>query len=296
MQYTIGIMGSAGFVGSAIKKYFETVGAPLRVYDKFKNEGSIEQIQEADVVFIAVPTPYEEEKGGFDLSFVESAIEALQGSKIIIIKSTVLPGTTESFQTKFPQHRFLFNPEFLTQVTAQNDMQFPDRQIMGYTKESYTVAKDILRLLPLAPFERIIPATEAEMVKYFNNTWFATKVVFANQIYDLCGALGIDYENVRDCAAADKRVGPSHLIVNHGGYRGYGGACLPKDTRALIQLGNRLNTPMDLLKQVETINNDLRAKEQALPEEKVVRATDNHHTPPSLFDNFEMHTTANRGV
>lgn len=297
MNYIIGIVGSSGFVGGAIKKYFESVGAPLRVYDKYKNEGSLEQIQEADVVFIAVPTPYDEAKGGFDLSFVENAIEALQDSKIIVIKSTVLPGTTESFQKKFPQHRFLFNPEFLTQATAQNDMQFPDRQIVGYTKESYTVAKDIVRLLPLAPFERIIPATEAEMVKYFNNTWFATKVVFANQIYDLCSAMEIDYDRVRDCAAADKRVGPSHLVVMHGGYRGYGGACLPKDTRALIQLGDRLNAPMNLLKQVETINNGLRAAGASVIAEPVAKpTTDNEHTPPSLFDNFESHVTANRGV
>ena len=99
------------------------------------------------------------------------------------------------------------------------------------------------------------------MVKYFNNTWFSTKVVFANQVYDVCEKMNIDYELVRDCAAADKRVGPSHLDVFHKGYRGYGGKCLPKDTRAFIQLGNRLGAEQKLLKVVEDINNELTRKQ-----------------------------------
>lgn len=296
MQYSIGIMGSSGFVGGAIKRFFQKTNTPnLFLFDKYKGEGSLEDIQKADVVFVAVPTPYEEEKGGFDLTFVRDAISSLIGSKIVVIKSTVLPGTTENFQKEFPHHKFIFNPEFLTQVTADSDMQYPDRQIVGYTKESYSIAKDIVRILPLAPFERIIPATEAEMVKYFNNTWFATKVVFANQIFDLCKSLQLNYENIRDCASADKRVGPSHLDVLHGGYRGYGGACLPKDTRALIQLGERVGTSMDLLKKVEEINNDLRSK-NLMEERTVVQKTDNGNVPPPVEENMQLHLDIPRGV
>lgn len=296
MQYSIGIMGSSGFVGSAIKRFFQKINTPnLFLFDKYKDEGSLEDIQKADVVFIAVPTPYEEEKGGFDLTFVRDAIASLTSSKIIVIKSTVLPGTTESFQAEFPHHKFLFNPEFLTQATADSDMQYPDRQIVGYTAQSYSIAKDIVRILPLAPFERIIPATEAEMVKYYNNTWFATKVVFANQIFDLCKSLNLNYENIRDCASADKRVGPSHLDVLHGGYRGYGGACLPKDTRALIQLGERSGSPMGLLKKVEEINNDLRSKN--LTEERVMPLkTDNGNVPPTVQENMQLHLDIPRGA
>ena len=119
-----------------------------------------------------------------------------------------------------------------------------------------------MELLPLAPFERIVPATEAEMVKYFGNTWFSAKVVFANQMYDLCQKLGIDYDRVKDSVAADKRIGRSHLDVMHGGYRGYGGACLPKDTRSLIQFGEALGVDLKLLKTVEEINNELRASQR----------------------------------
>ena len=248
----IGIMG-VGMVGGAVARIFDK---PL-VYDPHKGIGSLEEINQADVVFICVPTPYDEERGGFDLSIVEEAIGNLKDGKIIVIKSTIVPGTTESFQEKYPQHRFLFNPEFLTEVTADQDMRYPDRQIVGYTDKSYSVAGELMQILPMAPFERMMPATEAEMVKYFGNTWFATKVVFANQMYDICKALGINYDSVKDAAAADKRIGRSHLVVLHKGYRGYGGKCLPKDTRALIQKVRELGVSAELLERVEEINNKL---------------------------------------
>ena len=94
--------------------------------------------------------------------------------------------STEKLQKKYSQHKFLFNPEFLTEATAREDTNYPARQILGYTEQSRDMAKNVLRILPKAVFEKIIPAREAEMIKYFSNTWFATKVVFANQIYKLC--------------------------------------------------------------------------------------------------------------
>jgi len=248
----IGIMG-IGMVGGAVARVFEN---PL-LYDPHKNIGSLQEINEADIIFVCVPTPYDEERGGFDLSCVTESIENLRGNKVVVIKSTVLPGTTELLQKKYPQHRFLFNPEFLTELTADQDMRYPDRQIVGFTEESYNVAGDLMHLLPMAPFERLIPATEAEMVKYFGNTWFSTKVVFANQMYDLCKAIGVDYDIVKDAASADKRIGRSHLTIMHKGYRGYGGKCLPKDTRALIQKAHELGVPFGLLEKVEEINNKL---------------------------------------
>ncbi len=255
----IGICG-VGMVGGALKNYFEKIGRKPLLYDNSKELGSIEELNQADIIFICVPTPYGKEKG-FDLSFIENACQNISGQKIIIIKSTVLPGTTEKLQEKHPQHKFLFNPEFLTEITADQDMSYPDRQIIGYTKESYNIAGDVLQLLPLAPFEKIMPATESELVKYFGNTWFSTKVVFANQIYDLCQRLGVNYERIMESAAADKRIGKSHLEVIHKGYRGYGGKCLNKDIRALIQFADEQGIDLKLHKIVEEINNKL-MKEQ----------------------------------
>ncbi len=261
----IGVMG-LGMVGGALFRYFEKTrgfvpGETLIGYDPMK-EGyqDAEPLQKAEIVFIGVPTPYltgEDGRIGFDESFVRAAIEALHDPKTIVIKSTVLPGTTERMQKDYPQHKFLFNPEFLTEVSADQDMNYPDRQLIGTTEASYTVGLDVMHLLPMAPFERVMPAREAEMVKYFSNTWFSTKVIFANQMYDLCQALEVDYDIVKEGAAADKRIGRTHLEVFHKGYRGYGGKCLPKDTRALIQLGEQLGVEMALLKRVEELNNAL---------------------------------------
>jgi len=252
----IGVMG-AGMVGGATIKYFESVGNEVVVYDPFKGFEDASVLAKADYIFICVPTPYLVDNGGFDLSFVKAAMDLVPEDKTVVIKSTVLPGTTDQLQKEYPKLKVLFNPEFLTEESADQDMRFPDRQIVGFTKESYTVSADLLMLLPAAPFERVMPATEAEMVKYFSNTWFAVKVVFANQMYDVCDKLGLDYDVVRDAAAADKRIGRSHLQIFHKGARGYGGKCLPKDTRAMIQLGERLGLSLDLLKTTDAINNGL---------------------------------------
>lgn len=251
----LGIMG-VGMVGGALKKYFEKIGIVPFVYDKGQNLGSIDDVNKADIIFICVPTPFKE-NNGFDLSYVKEACDNIKGEKIIVIKSTVVPGTTEKMQKEYPQHKFLFNPEFLTELTADQDMGYPDRQIVGYTKESFTVAQDLLLILPLAPFEKIMPATEAELVKYFGNTWFAIKVAFANQMYDLCQKIGANYDIIAESASADKRIGRSHLEVWHKDYRGYGGKCLPKDIKALIQFANANGMNLKLHKTAEEINKQL---------------------------------------
>ncbi len=256
-KYKVAVVG-VGMVGGAMQQYLEEKkGIKPFLYDPGKNLGSIEDVNQADIVFLCVPTPYLKEEKGFDLSYIEDAFSKLEGEKIVVIKSTVLPGTTEMLQKKYPQHKVLMNPEFLTELTADQDMNFPDRQIVGYTEKSYNVAGDVMGLLPLAPFERMLPATEAEMVKYYGNTWFSTKVTFANQMYDLCEKMGIDYDRVKESAAADKRIGRTHLDIFHKDYRGFGGKCLVKDNRALIQLGESKGVDLKLHKISEEINNKL---------------------------------------
>ncbi len=278
MPNKIGIVG-VGMVGGALKNYFEKKnGFELFLYDKGKNLGSMEEINKADIVFVCVPTPYKEESGsvrqspegsrpmtggGFDLSYVKETCQELKGNKTIIIKSTVLPGTTEKLQKEFSQHKFLFNPEFLVEAKAEETMEKPDRQIMGYTEESESIAQKIMDFLPDAPYKKTISSTEAEMVKYFGNTFLSVKVIFGNQLYEICQKLKIDYEIVREATSKDPRIGPSHLDVFHGGYRGYGGKCLPKDTRALIQLAESVKAEIELLKKAEEINNEL-MKEQGI--------------------------------
>src|SRR3989344_2872540 len=268
----VGIVG-VGMVGGAMKRYLEQKqGLELFLYDKGKGLGSPEEINKAEIVFVCVPTPYLKDGKGFDLSYVEETLTMLNGEKVVVIKSTVLPGTTQALQQKYPQHKILMNPEFLTEESACQDMSYPDRQIVGYTEQSQTVAGDVMQLLPLAPFERILPAVEAETVKYFGNTWFSVKVSFANQMYDLCQAIGVDYDRMVEAAAADKRIGRTHLNVFHKGARGYGGKCLPKDIKALIQLANAKGIDLKLHKTAEEINNEL-MRQQGIddPEKKGTR-------------------------
>ena len=250
-----GIMGM-GIVGDAVHHYFERSGQTLRVFDPNRGLGSVRSINEADVVFICVPTPYMPEKG-FDDSALESAVSLLEGSKIIVIKSTVLPGTTEAYQARYAQHCFLFNPEFLRESYARTDFIRPDRQIVGYTAQSRHLAESIMAMLPAAPHMRVMGARESELAKYMTNAFLALKVTFANEIYDLASALDVDYEAVKEAVAADLRIGASHLDVLDGGYRGYGGKCLPKDTKALLELGARIGVPMRLLRTADRINASL---------------------------------------
>lgn len=261
-QQKIAVMG-VGWVGGAVACHFEAAGlSPVR-YDPPKGLGTAAELAAADVIFVCLPTPFDEAAGGFDLSFVRQGVAAIPGAKTVVIKSTVLPGTTDALQAEFPQHRFLFNPEFLRQSSADEDFRAPDRQIVGVTAASAGDAEAVLALLPAAPYVRVMRAAEAEAVKYFGNCFLAMKVVFANQAYDLCRALGVDYDVVKDGAAADPRIGPSHLQVLHDGYRGYGGSCFPKDVRAFIQLGERAGVDLELLRTCERLNAAILARNPA---------------------------------
>lgn len=255
----IGIIG-LGYVGSAVKRWFASRKDryTLFLYDKYKRIGTPEDVNKADIIFVAVPTPFHVNGIGYDDSEVRDALKTIKNGKIIVLKSTILPGSTEKFQKRYPKKTILFNPEFLRARTAFSDFVHPDRQIVGYANiRGKKVAPDILRILPRAQTSEIIRAREAEMVKYFGNTFLAVRVIFANQIYDLCKKLGIDYEIVKEHAGRDRRIGHSHFDVLKDGYRGYGGACLPKDTKALIQLADETGISLDLLKLADAINKKL---------------------------------------
>ncbi|MCI0479891.1 hypothetical protein L0Y59_05075 [Candidatus Uhrbacteria bacterium] len=257
----IAIMGT-GMVGGALARFFRTQNIEPALYDPPKGLGDANVLGDADVVFVAVPTPYYLDGTGFDESFLRAALDAIPGEgKTVVLKSTILPGTTERFQELYPQHRVLFNPEFLTETTVDRDMQNPNRQIVGFTAQSRRDAELVMGLLPRAPFERVVPAKVAELVKYFGNAFYALKVAYANQMFDVCGKLGVDYDDVKDCAKAEPWIGTQHLEIFHKGYRGYGGKCLPKDTRSLIQLGESLGVDLSVLKAAETYNNALQTSQ-----------------------------------
>lgn len=281
--YAVGIIG-VGMVGSPLKRYLEewkgyVRGENLFLYDIDPPKKLFDDINRADIIFICVPTPRSAD-GSANGGALESAFQMIRGEKIVVIKSTVPPGTTEALQKKYPRHRVLFNPEFLTEKRAWEDFIRPDRQIVGFTEKSIDAAHPVLSLLPKAPFMSPwgvntyrpvkITATEAEIIKYAGNVFFARKITFANALARLADTHGVSYDSVRLGMSADFRIGDSHLDVHHGGYRGFGGFCLPKDIDALIHhMETRgLRDDADLLRKDRAFNEKILA-EQGLTLEDV---------------------------
>ena len=274
-----------GMVGRPLARDFIELqgyirGENLFLYDTDVKKSYGDNVNAADVIFLTLPTPRSPKDGSCDTSIVADAVKKIEGEKIIVIKSTIPPGTTEAFQKKYPQHRFLFNPEFLTESRSWEDMVRPDRQIVGFTEKSLDAAHFVLSLVPKAPFMSPwgrgtyapirITATEAELIKYAGNVYFVRKVNWANALARAAEHMGADYENVRKGMSADHRIGDSHLDVSHGGYRGWGGYCFPKDLDAFIRFtsGNGLSDVATMLTADRAFNEAL-LKEQGLSLEDV---------------------------
>ncbi len=171
-QQKIGIIG-LGIVGQTLFDWLKKKKIEVYGYDKFKNFGSLEEVDKAKIIFLCLPTPYDP-KTGYDLSALEENIKYFKKPKIFVIKSTVLPGTTEYFQKHYKIHKFLFNPEFLREADPLNTFLYPDLQIVGYTQKSKKLAKDIIKLLPKGKYNTIIPTTEAEIIKHSINSFLST--------------------------------------------------------------------------------------------------------------------------
>lgn len=254
----IGIIGR-GFVGSAVEFGFSAqtgCDAEVKVYDKnpTKSTHSLEEtVNKSDVVFISVPTPSNID-GSIHLGILESALldinSVYDNNAIILIRSTVTPGTTRKLQRKFKDLKLVFNPEFLTERSAKFDFINQARFILGGSKSNTKQVADLYKWR----FGDSIPCIEtnyetAEMIKYMNNCFFATKVSFMNEMYDVANKCGVDWEVAVDGWVRDGRIGHTHLAVpGPDGKRGFGGSCFPKDVQAMINFGENLNVDMKTLK------------------------------------------------
>jgi UDPglucose 6-dehydrogenase len=221
-----------GWIGSNYADNFEERGYKVVRYDIDKYKKNKDKIKDCDIVFIAVPTPSITNNNGeieVKNDAIISAIECTKKGQIIVIKSTIMPGTTEKMQKMFPDRYILHSPELLTEATAKYDVANPQMNIIGTTKKSKSVAGRVMRILPCSPFEEICDSKESEMVKYMINCWFYMKVLTMNTFYDVAKANGIDYDKLIYMMGADKRVGRTHLVAEHQGGRGAGGHCFIKD-------------------------------------------------------------------
>ena len=255
----IGIMG-LGMVGGAIAKWYEKQGHTVLKFDPPKN--LYEDVNQADYIFVCVPTPYESKGKCYDVTYVMEALRYINPDKIVILKSTVDIGGTRTLNemSQF-QLILLFNPEFLREKYAYQDFVKPERQILGYTcNKGYRIAKRVMKILPKAPYQVIMASHEAEAVKIFGNNFLALKVAFNNQFYDYIQKRDFpffDYNKVMEVVGKDSRIGSSHLQIFHNNFRGYGGACFPKDSKALLGSAKIYKIKLSILKAADKYNDKL---------------------------------------
>ena len=262
----IGIIGN-GFVGGAVRNGFSpTVGcdATVRTYDKDPNKSTHPLhtvVNKSDFIFISVPTPANND-GTMNSEILEQCIsdiytQCANGDAIFLIRSTVVPGTTRMIQEQYPDLPLVFNPEFLTERSANFDFINQSRFVIGSSDAQYSNAVADLYRWRFGRSSSILETNfeSAEMIKYVTNTFFATKVSFLNDMYLLSKETGAIWEDVVDGFVQDGRVGHSHLNVpGHDGKFGFGGSCFPKDIQALITFGELCGVSMDTLKGVWKTN------------------------------------------
>tara|TARA_B100000925_G_scaffold203631_1_gene154574 strand:+ start:324 stop:1160 length:837 start_codon:yes stop_codon:yes gene_type:complete len=246
-KFKVGVIGN-GFVGEAISFAFSSV-SDLYVYDTdpLKSLDDLESVHNCDFVFICVPTPMFED-GSQDLSYVESTFEKATSKPVYILKSTVLPGTTETLSEKYSNIKIIFSPEFLTERTAKLDMLTQSRIILG---GDLNLIKKVKTLFSQRFKNKNIIQTDsktAELIKYMNNTFFATKVSIMNEFKVLCDKIGANWEDALNGFVSDGRIGDSHLNVpGHDGKLGYGGTCFPKDVNAILSFSKKHNIQLNTI-------------------------------------------------
>ena len=265
----IGIVGQ-GFVGNAVYQKFKNYYDVL-THDKDDTKSTStlgNMVHLCDIIFLCLPTPMKSD-GSCDVSILENVLQEIDliadnyefgvTKRTIVIKSTISPGTTKKWNNKYESLRLVFNPEFLTERNAEKDYENQNRIILGGPRPATTELKQIFsKVFPKAHIIKT-DSTHAEMVKYLTNNFLSVKVSFANEMYQLCDKLNIDYDKVVEYATYDDRLGKSHWgVPGHDGDFGFGGHCFPKDLAAILHLSNKLNTINNVLHATQDTNDEVR--------------------------------------
>ncbi len=273
---TIGICGQ-GFVGGALREGMKHA-FDIIAYDKYKSDLStvssiFDMCKKAAIVFVCVPTPMKLSTGECDTSIVEDVVNEVaagfgatkrsNGKPSIVLKSTVPPGTSERLQTEHKHVHIIFQPEFLTEANAVNDFKNQNRIVVG-GDSSYARARTKSIFSKAFPNVPILETslTVAELVKYTTNAFLSMKVSFANEMYQICGKLDVQWDRVIEIASHDNRLGYSHWKVpGPDGAFGFGGHCFPKDLRALLFACEQLDVDTTMLEATWHKNNLVRQDE-----------------------------------
>lgn len=236
-----------GTVGKAIAKHFGI----KKHFDLKDSNATLEEVAETRYVFICLPTDV---RGGRylldDIKAIIRQIKEYRRQNVFIIKSTVFPGFAEHLMNSLDINSIVSCPEFLSEDTALKDIKNPDFIVVGGRQKNYI--EDVVGIHRAVNKGVDIIKTDnttAEMIKMSMNSFFATKVVFANQMYDYCQKVKANYETVKETMYKSRMVAKNHLDVFHKGGRGAAGKCLKKDLEAFSEISN-----LPLLVQVNGIN------------------------------------------
>lgn len=269
--YRIGIVG-LGVVGKGIQKLFgDSVTA---IYDPNHGFGDKDLFTDVDLIVICVPTP-ESKDGSCDTSAVGSTLEWISDigfDGVVLLKSTVPPTAIKKFLKDFPRIRLVFSPEYMGEskyftpfwkYPDPQDMRSHTWQIFGGEKKDTSLCVDIFqRKMSVDTVFLQTTIMTASLAKYAENCFFATKVTFCNEFYDIAETFGVDYNELRECWLADTRINRNHTMVFKKD-RGYGGRCYPKDMKAMIADAKKAGYSADLLKAVDKVNERIRTKNRS---------------------------------
>lgn len=234
-----------GVVGHNLAKEIEKLNPDI--YDKYKTEYNSKKNVKYDFAFICVDTPYVDKDNVCDISQIEIALQE-NDANIYIIKSTVLPNTTDKLIKKYNK-RIVFSPEYYGGTQHCNNFEFNFTILGGERDICYKVQQLLQEVYDARHTFRIVDSTTAELVKYMENSFLATKVAFCLQFYEVCKQLNISYEELRELFILDPRINPSHTFIyeEHPYYKSH---CLDKDVPAIANTFD-----MELLKEVINYNN-----------------------------------------
>ena len=257
-KFNLGIIGN-GYVGGTATKAFSRE-CNILTYDKYQEKyTNPEVLIDAKIIFLCVPTPMKK-TGEMDNSAIYSAMDTLSELKykktkpLVVIRSTSIPGTTDLLDKKY-DFDFVFNPEFLREKHALEDFLNSNRVIFGVKNQrDFNKVKSLYKkVLPDAKYVKTTRKA-AEMIKYAANITLASQITIANEMHNICGKLGVDYDEVKNALLLDERIGTNIDVPGPDNNPGFGGKCFPKDLNALIYLAEKQGYSPDLFKQVWASN------------------------------------------
>ncbi len=264
----VGIVG-LGFVGGAMERSFKEKGLKenetLFGYDKYKNGGIglFERILETDIVFLALPTPFDNSKKEYDktaLYEISNLLSINNYKGLVVIKSTIEPETTKNLFNSYKNLKFIHNPEFLTARTAYEDFHNQQHIILGYDGD-YEDINDLINFYKENYTTNISLSTtiESESAKIFCNTFYAAKIQIMTEFYLLCKANNSNYDKIKSMMLKNNWINPMHTTIpGPDGNISYGGLCFPKDTNALCKYMEKYKTANNVISSVINERNLMR--------------------------------------